>query len=142
MNENSNLKKMIEQLQSQNNNKNNIQIDNSNNSIDTLIKLIKDKENIINELNEKIKRYPISLEKDEKLISIVFSSMSQKTNYSLICKNTDTIHKLEEELYKAYPKLSETENSFIFKGKPLNKFQSFEKANIKNGDNIILSKNK
>ena len=77
MNENSNLKKIIEQLQSQNNNKNNIQIDNSNNSIDTLIKLIKDKENIINELNEKIKRYPITLEKNEKLISIVFSSMSQ-----------------------------------------------------------------
>ena len=67
--------------------------------------------------------------------------MNQKINYSLICKNTDTIIKVEKELYKEFPKLSETLNSFSSKGNLLNKFQTFEKNNIKNGDTIIINQN-
>ena len=60
---------------------------NQNNSNDySLIKMIKDKEDIINDLNEKLKRFPFILEKNEKLISIIFSSMNQKINYSVVAK--------------------------------------------------------
>ena len=98
------------------------------------MKLNKEKDDLL----EKIKRYPVILEKGEKLISIIFSSINQNFNYSLICKNTDNIQKIEEQLYNQYPQIMETENYFSFKGKLLNKFQAFEKNNIKNGDTIIL----
>ncbi len=71
-----------------------------NNSYDKLINLINEKENIIKDLKEKIQRYPFVLEKNEKIMSIIFSSVNQKVNYSMVCKNTDTIHKLEEKLYE------------------------------------------
>lgn len=139
-NEISMLKQQMTQMQSQINNQNNIQIDNSNNSTganysnEALMKLTKEKDDLL----EKIKRYPVILEKGEKLISIIFSSVNQNFNYSLICKNTDNIHKIEEQLYNQYPQLMETENYFSFKGKLLNRFQVFEKNSIKNGDTIIL----
>ena len=123
---------------------NNIQ----NNSNNILINLLKEKEDEIkdlkkniNELKETIKRYPFILEKNESLISIIFYSMDQKVHYPMICKNTDTIHKLEDKLYKEYPELSERENYFLCKGTVLNKFTSFEKNKIKNGDIIVLNQN-
>ena len=141
-NENANLKQKISQLQFQLNSQNMNNISNiQNNSYDKLINLINEKENIIKNLKEKIKRYPFVLEKNEKIMSIIFSSVNQKVNYSMVCKNTDTIHKLEEKLYEEYPNLSERENYFLCKGKLLNKFQSFETNHIKNGDIILLNKN-
>ena len=114
----------------------------SDNSNDSIIKLIKDKEDKINDLNEKLKRYPFILEKNEKIMSIIFSSVNQKINYSIVCKNTDNIHKLEEELYKEYPNLFENQNYiFLYKGKIMNKYQTFESNHIKNGDTIIMSSN-
>ena len=116
---------------------NNIQ----NNSNDKLINLLSQREEQIKELKEKIKRYPFVLEKNERLMAIIFYSVNQKVHYPMICKNTDTIHKLEEKLYEEYPNLSERENYFLCKGGLINKFQSFEKMKIKNGDIIILNRN-
>ena len=141
--ENANLKQQISQLEFQLNSQNNFQNMNNiqNNSFDKFINLINEKENIIKDLKEKIQRYPFVLEKNEKIMSIIFSSVNQKVNYPMVCKNTDTIHKLEEKLYEEYPNLSERENYFLCKGRLLNKFQSFEKNNIKNGDTILLNQN-
>ena len=108
----------------------------------SFVKLIKDKEDIINDLNEKLKRFPFILEKNEKLMPVIFSSMNQKINYSIVCKNTDNIHNLEGILYKEYPNLFERQNYFyLCKGKLINKFQTLESNQIKNGDTIILSSN-
>ena len=93
----------------------------------------------IYDLNEKLKRYPVVLEQNEKLISIIFTSSEQKKYYSIICKNTDNINKLEGEFYREYPQFSETDNYFMCKGKLLNKFHTFESNNIKNGDVIIVN---
>ena len=116
---------------------NNIQ----NNSNDKLINLLSQKEEQIKELKEKIKRYPFALEKNERLMAIIFYSVEQKVHYPMICKNTDTINKLEAKLYEEYPNLSERENYFLCKGGLINKFQSFEKMKIKNGDIIVLNQN-
>ena len=117
-NENANLKQKISQLQFQLNSQNMNNISNiQNNSYDKLINLINEKENIIKNLKEKIKRYPFVLEKNEKIMSIIFSSVNQKVNYSMVCKNTDTIHKLEEELYKEYIEFSATDNYFFMQRK-------------------------
>ena len=93
----------------------------------------------IDDLTEKLNRFPFYLEKDEKMLSIIFMSVDQKINYSMVCKNTDTINKLEADLYKEYPNLSETENYFMCKGSVLNKFQQFKELNFKNGDVIVVN---
>ena len=144
-NENNILKQQISQLQFQLNQRNNVQSinnnNNRNNSVDSVVKLIREKEAIINDLNEKLKRYPFVLEKNEKIMSIIFSSINKKINYSLVCKNTDTIHKIEEQLYMVYPNLCEVENYFLCNGQLINKFQTFETNNIKNGDTIFINNN-
>ena len=149
VNENNQLKQQIiksnNQLISLTNNlqNSNILSNNQYNINDySFVKLIKDKEDIINDLNEKLKRFPFILEKNEKLMSVIFSSMNQKINYSIVCKNTDNIHYLEGILYKEYPNLFERQNYFyLCKGKLINKFQTLESNQIKNGDTIILSSN-
>ena len=123
------------------NNYNNIQnnIQNNNETIE-LYKQINELNKQINELNKKLKRYPINLEENEKLMSVIFTSVDQKAHYSIICKNTDTINKLEAELYNEYPEYSETENYFLCNGQVINKFKTFEVNHIKNGDIIVLNK--
>ena len=139
------MKNDIQKLSSENNNlKDKIKSPSTQNNQDEIVRLYKKIEGLnekIDELNAKLKRYPFSLEEGEKIMTIVFTSVNQKINYSMICKNTDTINKLEEKLYEEYPNLSESENYFLCKGKVLNKFQSFEKNHIKNGDIILLNQN-
>ena len=94
----------------------------------------------IDDLTEKLNRFPFYLEKDEKMLSIIFMSIDQNINYPIICKNTDTINILETELYKKYPEFSETDNYFLCKGTVMNRFKKFEDLNIKNGDIIVLNK--
>ena len=134
--ENSKLKKKIEELKVTINNLN-IQINPSNNNS---IKMNELCEKII-DLQEKLNRFPFILEKNEKLISIIFSSVGQSIHYSIVCKNTDDINKLETELYKEYPQFSETDNYFMCKGKVINKFHTFGSNHIKNGDVILVNQN-
>ena len=135
--ENLNLKNEIEKLNNQINSQNNIQII-PNNSNSTYLEMNNLYKQII-ELNEKLKRYPFILEKGEKIMSVIFSSVNQNIHYSIVCKNTDTIHNLEGELYKEYPQFTETDNFFMCKGKVLNKFHAFDSNNIKNGDVIVVN---
>ena len=91
-------------------------------------------------LNEVLKRYPVILEENEKLISIIFASSDQTMHYSMICKNTDTLSDLEKKLYKEFPNFIESDNIFLCKGTVINKYKTFESYNIKNGDILVLNK--
>ena len=120
--ENTNLKDEMKKINAQNNS-------------DELIRLYKK----IEELNEKLSRYPFILEKDEKILSVIFASST--ITYSIVCKNTDSIYKLEEELYKALPQLAESNNYFLYKGNVLNRLKKLKELNFKNGDIILLQQN-
>ncbi len=120
--DNTNLKEEIEKV--------NIQ-----NKSDEIIRLYKK----IEELNEQIKRYPFILEEGEKILSVIFTSVSQKVNYSMVCKNTDSIYKLEGELYNTFPELAQTNNYFSCKGTVVNRFKKFEELKFKNGDIILIN---
>jgi seryl-tRNA synthetase len=133
--ENLNLKKKIDELNVKNNNLN-IQI--NPNNYNNLIKM-NELYGKIADLQEKLNRFPFILEKNEKLMSIIFSSVGQNIHYSIVCKNTDDINKLERELYREYPQFSETDNYFMCKGKVINKFHTFESNHIKNGDVILVN---
>ena len=133
------IKNYIRKIETLDNNIKKLSIENNNlkkqiseSEIDKLSKRIE-------ELTEKLNRYPFILEKDEKMLSIIFMSVNQKINYSMICKNTDTINKLEPELYKEYPEFSKTENYFLCKGTVMDKSKKIKEFNIKNGDTIILN---
>ena len=102
-----------------------------NNKINDLKKENKD-------LKEKLKEYPFILEKGGKLMSIIISSRDEKMLYSLPCKNNNTINDIEKEIYKEFPDFSKTKNIFLYKGKMINKFETFQKNNIKNGDVLII----
>ena len=130
--ENSELKQKIKELNLKINNQTNPNNSNIHIQINELYEKIED-------LQEKLKRFPFILEKNEKLMSIIFSSVDQKIHYSIVCKNTDNINKLEGEFYREYPQFSETDNYFMCKGKLLNKFHTFESNNIKNGDVINVN---
>ena len=137
-NENINLKKELEKLKLNEDERNNNQIlksiSNNKKENDQLYQEI-------NELKEKLNRYPIILGENEELISIIFYYKEKNRFYSIICKNTDSINNLEEKLYKEFPELSGNNNSFLFSGKIIDKFQNFDNYKIKNGDMIIINKN-
>ena len=154
-----NLKQQLDNEINKNNNLNN-QIRNlmeSNKKLSdelSLIKTKKEKNNIelnseemitlykkLEELKEKLSRYPIELLKDEKLISVIFTSGDQKIKHSIICKNTEKLSRVVEKLYNKYPEYSKTEsqNYFMSKGKRVNMLKSLEENNIHNSDIIILN---
>ena len=90
-------------------------------------------------LNNNIESNKINIS-NEKLISIIISSMDEKILYSIICKSTDTTSNLEKELYKEYPELSNINHIFLYNGKEINKFETLESNKIKNGYTLILCK--
>ena len=130
------LNNQIKKLSLDNTNlKEEIKKNNTQNNSDDIVSLYKR----IDDLNKKLSRYPFVLEEGEKILSVIFTSVSQKVNYSMVCKNTDSIYKLEGELYKTFPELSETNNCFLCKGTVVNRFKKFEELKFKNGDIIIIN---
>ena len=130
------MKNDIQKLSSENNNlKDKMKGQYTKNNSDEIISLYKR----IDDLNAKLKRYPFILEEGEKIMSIIFTSVDQNLNYSMICKNTDTINQLESKLYQEYSKLDRAHYYFICNGNVLNKFEKLEKLKIKNGDIIVLN---
>ena len=96
----------------------------------------------IDELKEKLSRYPLELSKGEKLMLVIFISSDENMIYSIVCKNTEKFSKLEENLYNYYPEYSQSDNYFMINGKRINKMKSLDENEIKNNDVIILKKNK
>ena len=92
----------------------------------------------IKDLEEKLKKYPCALEKNEKFISIIIYSEDESIHHSIIYKNTDVFSKIEDEIYKIYPEIAEKNNIFAYKGKIIDKTKSIESNEIKDGDVVIL----
>ena len=59
-------------------------------------------------------------------------------NTSIICKNTDKFHKIEELLCEKYPKYNDTENIFYINGNQIKKNKNLDQNKIKNGDIILF----
>ena len=96
--------------------------------------------NEIKELKEKIKRYPINLEKGEKLMIINFMSSDQKIqNCPILCKNTDYFNSLENQLYKKYEEYENNINYFTVGGRRILPNKTLEENKIKDNDVIVLN---
>ena len=115
----------------------NIEMKNAN--INNLNKIILEKEKNINILETKLRRFPFELNKEEKIMSVIFTTLDQKFYYSIICKNTDRFNIIENKLYNAYSEYSKTNNFFIVNGSRINEMKTLEENKIKNNDIIILN---
>ena len=95
----------------------------------------------LKELNDKIDSI-ISLIKsigpNEKIYTLNFISGAQNIDYCIPCKNTDIFSRLEEKLYKKYPKYKDYETYFLVNGRKIQRFKSLDENNIKNGDTIMM----
>ena len=110
----------------------------TNETKDSLIETIIEKEKEIKELKLKLSRFPFVVEEGEKLMSVNFVSTDKKLISSIICKNTDEFHKIESQLYKIHPEYFKNEISFTFNGKKIKGFKTLEQNGIKNDDIIIM----
>jgi len=107
-------------------------------NINELNKIIVEKEKKMSILEKKLSRFPFELKEEEKLMTVIFTTMDQKFYYSIICKNTDIFNTIENKLYDAFSEYSETENYFLLKGNKINKVKTLEYNKIQNNDLIIL----
>ena len=103
--------------------------------------IIKELNNEIDKLKEKLSRYPFELSKGEKLISVIFTSSDESMHYSIICKNTQKFIELEQKLYNDYPQYSKSNNYFMINGNRVDKNKSLDENKIRNSDVIILTQN-
>ena len=105
---------------------------------DSLIKIILEKEKNIKKLNSKLLRYPISIEENEKLMTINFISKDKKLVTSIVCKSNDIFEKIEGQLYNNYPQFFKKEITFLIDGKSINKNMTLEQNGIHNDSVIII----
>ena len=103
--------------------------------------IIKELNNEIDKLKEKLSRYPFELSKGDKLMSVIFTSSEQNLHYSVICKNTQKFTELETKLYNDIPEYSKSNNYFMINGNRVDKTKSLDGNKIRNNDVIILTQN-
>lgn len=102
------LLKKIKELE--NNKKTTGNLSSLNEKIINLYEELKIKEQKIEKLEKALKRYPIELSENEKLMSIIINSSDEKIQHTIICKNTDKFIKIEGILYNEYPQYEELSN--------------------------------
>ena len=98
---------------------------------------IKEFELKIKSLNDEIDKKNLEIKENEKTMVVHFVSNSQDIqNYSLICKSTDLFEKLEEKLFKDYPKYTKDKTFFLANGNRIETSKTLEENKIKN-NNVI-----
>ena len=142
--ENENLKnnmvKLNEILKSQKKD----QINHTNNQD---IKILQDEiKNLKTQLNSKeneLNEIKLKMEKEElvninDIMVINFISTDSSVHCGIKCLPTYTFARIEEELYKFYDNLRNTDNEFIFNGGKIFRFKKIKENNIHDGDIVQL----
>ena len=80
------------------------------------------------------------LNKDEKLMCVIFMSSDQQVHYPIICKNNQKFNEMENLLYDKFPEYKEFENYFLLYGKKISKSLTLDENKIKYGDIITMTK--
>ena len=92
----------------------------------------------IEELKEKLSRFPFEILKGEKLMSIIVISSDKKLHRAIICKNTELFCDLEKKIYQNNDKI-DIGNYFTLNGKKIDETKSLDDNNIKDNDIIVLN---
>ena len=104
--------------------------------------VLKKKEDELNKLKKEFSKYNKQgiLDKNEKIISVVFSSMELGFEYSLVCKNTDLLYVVFETELKKEKDGLDYYNDYIFNANDeiLKAELSMENNGIRDGDIIYI----
>ena len=131
--ENINLKNLAHKLTE----KYELKIKSLNDEIDIKNLEIKEFELKIKSLNDEIDKKNLEIKEIEsKMMVVNFVSSQDINNYSLICKSTDLFEKLEEKLFKDYPKYTKDKTFFLANGSRIETSKTLEENKIKN-NNVI-----
>ena len=100
--------------------------------------MIEENKQLKDKLVKNIEEDITSINPGEKIMTINFVSMdiTDIVNYALSCKNTDLFVRLEEKLYKDFPKFKEYETYFEVNTRRINRFKTLDDNKIKNKDVI------
>ena len=96
---------------------------------------------LLEELNkEKIKvKQLIDINSREETIAIFFTSVNQDIHKPISCKITDIFSKIEEKIYKEYPKYKDSNTYFTVNGNVVDKLKTLKENGIKDGNTIIVN---
>ena len=106
--------------------------------IDKANSIISKNQKTIDELKEKLSRFPFDILKGEKLMSIIVISSDKKIHRAIICKNTELFCDLERKIYQKNDKI-DIGNYFTLNGKKIDETKSLDDNNIKDNDIIVLN---
>ena len=74
-------------------------------------------------------------------MSVIFYSVDQRVQTSILCKNTDLFVNIELKFYEEYPEYKGKNYYFTVNGRQINKYQNLKDNGIKNSDVILLQQN-
>ena len=108
----------------------------NSNKIEELIKQLEIKDKELKEMKSNI---PFTLNANEKLMVVIITTIDQNINYPILCKNTDKVERLLDELYKIedFKDLIKCPY-FVAKGQKIDDNKTLEENGIKNHDIIML----
>ena len=121
------------------------QLNNLNNLYTNNFSLIQNLKNNPNQKEQELEQLKIKLianspdTKNKWGFAINFLSTDQEIHYPMICKDEDSLSRLEEELYNEYPKFKDYNTFLTYKGRVLKRFRTIGENNIKKGDTIIVN---
>jgi len=82
--------------------------------------------------------FPFEYSKGDKIYTVTFITLNEDIHYSLICKNTDKFHRLEDAFYDKYPEFNNSNTIFLNHDKIIDKSKNLESNNIIDNDFIIV----
>ncbi len=134
--------KIINGMQSQNNNTNNNEIKKLRDEIILLTSKLNIKDNEIYDLKNNIKNNKIEEPKFSMndIMVVTFISTDSSVNIGIKCLATDVFAEVEEKLCKRFDNLRNTNNMFTVNARPILRFKKMFENQIKDGDIIQLFK--
>ena len=100
------------------------------------------KEQELSKYKKKLLSYSNKIKTDPEIktgFAVTFRSINQDIIYPIICNKTESISRLEEELYNEFPKYKEFNTYLTCNGKVLKRFKTVEENEIKKGDAIMVN---
>ena len=86
-------------------------------------------------LNNKI----ISMKGDEISFAIKFMSVNQDMDYPIMCKTSDSVARIEEQVYNEFPKYKDYITYLTVNGREIKRFKTIEENEIHKGNTIMVN---
>ena len=134
------------QLNSINNlyNNNQLVIQNLQNTLNIKEQELKSLKNKLKYKNEEINSLKlnissININDDGISFAIKFMSVNQDIDYPIMCKTSDSVVKIEEQVYNEFPKYKDYITYLTVNGKEIKRFKTIEENEIHKGNTIMVN---